>query len=163
MKQRPLLHWFCPCCHHPPLVACKPPELQELAQLVTSSLSNVIVGLHSGSQLFQRALLVITSWGQNNPAFALALLKGDRGKHTAYLIFTSFQLRFSRSGVMIISNPLIRTNERNQSETSPLKKHGRVAFRQDVNEICTLLIILLFFVRTFWRNEGFYFEACRWN
>lgn len=95
-------------------------------------------------------------------SLCVALLEGDRGKHSAYLIFTSFQLRFSRSGVMTISNPLIRTNERNQSERSPLEKHDQV-FRRDVNEICTLLIILLFFVRSFWRNEGFYYEACRWN
>lgn len=37
---------------------------------VTSSISNVIVGLQRGSQFHQGALLAITSWEQNNPALS---------------------------------------------------------------------------------------------
>lgn len=50
---------------------------------VTSSISNVIVGLQRGSQFHQGALLAITSWEQNNPALSQPLLScgpAGRGK-----------------------------------------------------------------------------------
>lgn len=65
--------------HHSSLMARRPWNSRGWRWWVTSSISNVIVGLQRGSQFHQGALLAITSWEQNNPALSKpAVLRASR-------------------------------------------------------------------------------------